>query len=343
MEEQKGFCDVVTYLCVLDAHVKRGNIQEAAEVFSWMRARGMHRDTAVYSTMIKGHCFHKDLENVLELFHEMREEGVPHRTMTYNSVLEACVNCGDIVSAENIFDQMQTEIEIMPDLISYSTVLRGYCQNGELLKALCMFDDMKERRLRCDELVYNTLMEGCVLADDWRAGFGLFKEMVSSELRPSAMTANILSRLLQRLGHENADHKVTDLFAAVGLEKPQQPASSHEVPPTLLESLAARRDLDLEPKRLSFETAVDVRLPVPPPSTGYGTWDDSMCSVENQGQLDSGLSRSPATPMQAEGAPGQGIVPQQPAAEGEGETFGAVLDELDRLDILLNLMPGALP
>ena len=78
---------------------------------------------------------------------------VPHRTMTYNSVLEACVNCGDIVSAEalvlheplgrpvsppsnsstdpklavltpgspareNIFDQMQTEIEIMPDLIS---------------------------------------------------------------------------------------------------------------------------------------------------------------------------------------------------------------------------------
>ena len=27
-------------------------------------------------------------------------------------------------------------------------------------QALCMFDDMKERRLRCDELVYNTLMEG---------------------------------------------------------------------------------------------------------------------------------------------------------------------------------------
>ena len=25
-----------------------------------------------------------------------------------------------------------------------------------------MFDDMKERRLRCDELVYNTLMEGIV-------------------------------------------------------------------------------------------------------------------------------------------------------------------------------------
>ena len=97
----------------------------------------------------------------------------------------------------------------------YSTVLKGYCQNGDLLKAawakllrsmrvtlwggfgqcssksikkvdvwllavsssslclqhfaaraanyteaLCMFQEMKEHSLRCDELVYNTLMEG---------------------------------------------------------------------------------------------------------------------------------------------------------------------------------------
>ena len=65
-------------------------------------------------------------------------------------------------------------------------MLKGYCQNGDLLKvqrsgirchahgcahqsavlaeALCMFQEMKEHCLRCDELVYNTLMEGASLA-----------------------------------------------------------------------------------------------------------------------------------------------------------------------------------
>ncbi|CAE7470913.1 unnamed protein product [Symbiodinium sp. CCMP2456] len=222
MEEQRGLANSVTYGCMLDACVKCGNLQKAVEVFRGMRATGKHRNTILYTTMIKGYGLHKELENALELFHEMREEGVPYNTITYNSILEACVKCGDIVSAENILEQMvQTEMEIVPDLISYSTVLKGYCQNGELLKALCMFDDMKERRLRSDELVYNTLMEGCVKADDWKAGCGLFAEMVSCGLRPSAITASILSRLFQRVGHEDADERVTDLFAAVGLEKPQ--------------------------------------------------------------------------------------------------------------------------
>ncbi|CAE7445202.1 unnamed protein product, partial [Symbiodinium pilosum] len=215
MEEQRGQANSVTYGCMLDACVKCGNLQKAVEVFKGMRATGKHRNTILYTTMIKGYGLHKDLDNALELFHEMRGEGVPYNTITYNSILEACVKCGDIISAENILEQMvQTEVDIEPDLISYSTVLKGYCQNGELLKALCMFDDMKERCLRCDELVYNTLMEGCVKSDDWKAGCGIFAEMVECGLRPSAITASILSRLFQRVGHEDADERVTLLFAA---------------------------------------------------------------------------------------------------------------------------------
>jgi len=221
MEEQRGLANSVTYGCMLDACVKCGNLEKAVEVFRGMRSTGKHRNTILYTTMIKGYGLHKDLENALELFHEMPDEGVPYNTITYNSILEACVKCGDVTSAEEILDQMVTEHDIEPDLISYSTVLKGYCQNGDLLKALCMFQEMKEHSLRCDELVYNTLMEGCVKADDWKAGCGLFAEMVNKGLKPSAITASILSRLFQRVGHEDADEKVADLFLVFGLDRPQ--------------------------------------------------------------------------------------------------------------------------
>ncbi|CAJ1361556.1 unnamed protein product [Effrenium voratum] len=222
MEEQRGLANSVTYGCMLDACVKCGNLQKAVEVFKGMRDTGKHKNTILYTTMIKGYGLHKDLENALKLFREMPEQQVPYNTITYNSILEACVKCGDTSSAEEILDQMaRTEYEIEPDLISYSTVLKGYCQNGELLKALCVFEEMKERKLRCDELVYNTLMEGCVKSDDWKAGCGLFGEMVSRGLRPSAITASILSRLFQRVGHEDADDKVASLFSLFQLERPQ--------------------------------------------------------------------------------------------------------------------------
>mmetsp|Transcript_2426 Transcript_2426/g.5760 ORF Transcript_2426/g.5760 Transcript_2426/m.5760 type:complete len:756 (-) Transcript_2426:139-2406(-) len=220
MEEQRGLANSVTYGCMLDACVKCGNLQKAVEVFKGMRSSGKHRNTILYTTMIKGYGFAKDLDKALELFHEMPEEGVAYNAITYNSILEACVKCGDIPSAENIMEQMVMEPDIEPDLISFSTLLKGYCQAAELNKALCMFDDMKDRSLRCDELVYNTLMEGCVKADDWKAGCGIFGEMVTSGLHPSHITASILSRLLQRAGHEDADDRVTDLFNLFGLDKP---------------------------------------------------------------------------------------------------------------------------
>ena len=39
-------------------------------------------------------------------------------------------------------------------------MLAAFCSQSGYTEALCMFQEMKEHSLRCDELVYNTLMEG---------------------------------------------------------------------------------------------------------------------------------------------------------------------------------------
>ena len=41
-----------------------------------------------------------------------------------------------MIEWQEILNQMlRVELDIVPDLISYSTVLKGYCQNGDLPKA----------------------------------------------------------------------------------------------------------------------------------------------------------------------------------------------------------------
>lgn len=222
MEKQRGQANAVTYGCMIDACVKCGHLEKAVEIFRGMRQAGKHRNTILYTTLIKGYGLEKDLAHALELFREMPREGVPYNTITYNSVLDACVKCGDLAAAEGLLREMTApESPLEPDLITFSTLLKGYCHVGELDKALQVAEAIKARGLRCDELVYNTLMDGCVKANDIAAGVGLFEEMVQSGMRPSAITHSILARLYQRAGYEEgASEAVAQLYQQHGIERP---------------------------------------------------------------------------------------------------------------------------
>jgi len=114
-----------------------------------------------------------------------------------------------------------TSSNLEPDLITYSTLLKGYCHIGDLDKALQIADTIKSKGLRCDELVYNTLMDGCVRANDLSAGIGLFAEMTHSGMGPSTITHSILVRLYQRSGYtEQALEAVAQLYEHHGIPRP---------------------------------------------------------------------------------------------------------------------------
>merc|ERR1719487_613039 len=176
MASQRDHANAVTYGCMLDACIKCGDLPKAIEVFREMKAGGKHRNTILYTTLIKGYGQNRDLASSLALFEEMKAEGVACNTITYNSIIDVCVKCGDIRAAEGLMTQMMQTNEIEPDLITFSTLLKGYCQQNEVDKALHVFENIKQRGLKQDELVYNTLMDGCVKVNDLGCGVALFEE-----------------------------------------------------------------------------------------------------------------------------------------------------------------------
>jgi len=222
MEKQREQANAVTYGCMIDACVKCGRLQTAIEIFNGMRETGKHRNTILYTTLIKGYGLEKDLKSALELFREMLREGVPYNTITYNSIIDACVKGGDLATAEALLHEIiDPRSPNQPDLITFSTLLKGYCHSGDLDKALQLAEAIKAHGLHADELVYNTLMDGCVKANDVTAGIGLFEEMVHAGMRPSTITSSILVRLYQRAGYEDdAMQVVEQLYQHHGIERP---------------------------------------------------------------------------------------------------------------------------
>ncbi|CAK0846174.1 unnamed protein product [Prorocentrum cordatum] len=222
LEQQLLECSDITIGCMIDACVKCGDIEKAAEVFEGLRQQGKHRNSIYYTQLIKGYGQQKDLSKALKLFREMPKEGVPRSTITYNSIIDACIRSGKVLDAEQIFGEMVVEGgPTQPDLITFSTMVKGHCQRGDLDKALNVAETIRARGMGWDELVYNTLLDGCVKAKDISLGVGLWQEMVSSGVVPSTITHNILLRLYRSQGHidEDSRREVQKLYEVFGCQE----------------------------------------------------------------------------------------------------------------------------
>ena len=100
---------------------------------------------------------------------------------------------------------------------------------------------MTERRLPCDELVYNTLLDGCVRSSDLNTGIGLFGEMLNAPHMDNPRSKR-LQRLLQQqvprtmsTSYENSNFCYTsDLVFSLTPPGPHTPCSppTHPTPHT---------------------------------------------------------------------------------------------------------------
>eukprot|EP00392_Amoebophrya_sp_AT5.2_P011108 g11183.t1 len=225
--------NAVTFGCMLDACVKCGNnelsdIEKALFVFQDIKRIGKHHNTILYTTLMKGYGMARNLEGALMLFNEMKQERVAVNTITFNSMIDVAVRAHDCDKAEELYRELEQTHGIEPDLITYSTLIKGFCQIGHLEKALTYMRHLRERGLSPDELVFNSLLDGCVKANDLQTGIRTFEELTSKELHsqigsPSHVTYQILVRLYRRCGYSETETEahINWMYAQAGLSVPK--------------------------------------------------------------------------------------------------------------------------
>ena len=116
--------------------------------------------------------------------------------MTYNSIIDCCIRCRRFEVAQGIFEEMkQVGSEVSPDLITYSTMVKGHCQEQDLKGALTVLQDMEKRNIKPDEVLYNSLLDGCCKADQIDIAMMLYKNMRTLGIKPSNVTFSILIKI----------------------------------------------------------------------------------------------------------------------------------------------------
>merc|ERR1719465_260503 len=100
----------------------------------------------------------------------------------------------------SLLEDMKASTPVVePDIVTYSTIVKGFCNSGNLDRAFKVLKDMKASgKYAPDEVMYNSLLSGCAKEHRPDEALQLLSEMKKSGVAPSNYTLSMLVKLMGR-------------------------------------------------------------------------------------------------------------------------------------------------
>ncbi|KAL9258840.1 Pentatricopeptide repeat-containing protein [Drosera capensis] len=153
--------NMITYSTLIGGLCKEGKLMEAVELFDRMKLQGLKPDAGLYWKIIGGFCEKGKFQEAANFLDEMILGGVSPNRLTWNLLVKShnavaqglCIE-GDVKRPFHLYLSMRTRgISIEP--ITYSKLIKCFCDKGDRLKVCRIVDDMAA--------------DGCVpVEDSWK-------------------------------------------------------------------------------------------------------------------------------------------------------------------------------
>jgi len=189
----------ITVGCMVEAVVSNGDPEAGYELIQDLRKDEQSRallNAIIYCSVLKGFSHQKKFDRLWELYEEMRSLKLTFSIVTWNTMIDACSRSGQMNSIPDLLTAMVAE-GIEPNLITYSAILKGYCQENRLEEAFELLQTCKEK-FKPDEIMYNTVLDGCARQGRYEQGMKLLAEMEGVGINPSNFTLSVLVKLCSR-------------------------------------------------------------------------------------------------------------------------------------------------
>ena len=186
----KGFLKKSIMLgnAMVDMYARCGQLQSAQEVLNGLRVR----DVVSWSALIAGYAREGQGHEAINMYERMRREGFSPDEVTFTCILKACGNVGAIDRGKEVHDEilnlglleknivlgnalldmyakcgaLEKARELLEDLpsrnvVSWSSVIAGYAQEGQGNEALICFSRMQREGLAPDNVTFLCILNAC--------------------------------------------------------------------------------------------------------------------------------------------------------------------------------------
>ena len=116
--------------------------------------------------------------------------------VTCNTLIDACARCNRMDRVPSGVKEVK-KAGIRPNVITYSTMLKGHCQAGDVQTGFEILERMKrEPNLRPVEIAYNSLLKGCAQKGLVVEGLGNLADTQRQNIHPSNFTLSLVVKLM---------------------------------------------------------------------------------------------------------------------------------------------------
>jgi pentatricopeptide repeat protein len=191
----------VTLGCMVEAVVSNGDVEGGYELIKEMQSDEQCKsllNAVIYGSVLKGFSHQRKFNRFWDIYEDMLENSVKFSIVTFNTMIDACARCGEIKRIPELLRNMAAQ-GIEANLITYSAILKGYCQENRVDEAFELMQGMVQTtKFKPDEVMYNTLLDGCARQGLYDRGMPLLVDMEAAGVSPSNFTLSVLVKLCSR-------------------------------------------------------------------------------------------------------------------------------------------------
>ncbi len=226
MKSNKCNPNEIIYGCLLNACVRCSNIQKVTEVYKEMKQNNIEMNIILYTTLIKAYTKVKNLDLAYDVYNQMlSDENVIPNIVIHNAMLDSCVECNDIQKMDEIYQLIkdkateEDENNPTPDLITYSTVIKGYARAKNMEKVFDIYQFLNaDSGFKLDEVIYNSILDGCAKTKNLDKALIVYSDMEKNQVKKSNVTYSILVKLYANNGYEEKALQILDEMVKNGIK-----------------------------------------------------------------------------------------------------------------------------
>lgn len=164
-----------------------GDYEEAIGYFSMIQELGEVGNKFTFSILLKAVLGLMDVNKGKEVHAVVYKKGFDNDLSVGNAMIDMYSKCGSVCYARKVFDKL-----IERDVVSWTSIINGYCNVGKTQLALVLFERMQFEGLKPNEFTWNAIIAGYARQGDSNGALALFTRMIREGLVPDLVTWNAM-------------------------------------------------------------------------------------------------------------------------------------------------------
>ncbi|PHT88403.1 Pentatricopeptide repeat-containing protein, mitochondrial [Capsicum annuum] len=193
---------------VFRAYSRAGLPADAIRAFNKMVDFGIKPCLVDLDKLLLALCKRKHTKQAQEFFDKVKGDFMPS-VKTYSILIRGWGELGEVAGAQKLFDEM-LERGRSVDLLAYNSILESLCKTGKMDEAFTFFTKMRSIGLIPDAYTYSIFIHGYCAVDDIHSVFRVLDRMRRYKLVPNAFTYNCIIKKLCKTNKVEEAYQLID-------------------------------------------------------------------------------------------------------------------------------------